>query len=155
MNEAIISALMKKRKEILAALTKYEREVTEHRSALRTCDAAIRLYKPEHDLPIVGPNRRAKGPNRFFKSGEVSMLIQDFMRDWEGEESPHSNDVIYSLAELKGIQYDKLDESTRISFYKAVARGLSYGAKRGWLMLDFKRDGLNYWRLPNIDDVVE
>ena len=154
MNQPVIAALLKKREEIKTSLRQHEREVTDLRSALRTCDAAIRLYNPDHDLPIIGPNRRAKGPNRFFKPGEISIVIQDFMREWDGEESPHTNDVIYSLAELKGIQYDKLEETTRISFYKSVARGLSYGAKRGWLVLDFKRDGMNYWRVPDYNDVV-
>ena len=154
MNQPVVAALLKKREEIKTSLVKHEREVTDLRSALRTCEAAIRLYKPDHELPVYGTNRRARGPNRFFKPGEVSMLIQDFMREWSGEESPHSNDIIYSLAELKGIQYEKLEEATRVSFYKAVARGLSYGAKRGWLVLDFKRDGMNYWRLPEGKDVM-
>ena len=86
MNELVVNALLKKREEIRRSLRTHEREVTELRGALRTAEAAIRLYKPEHDLPIIGPNRRAKGPNRFFQPGEVSILIQDFMRDWTGFE---------------------------------------------------------------------
>ncbi len=40
------------------------------------------------------------------------------------------------------------------TYGKAVTRRLSYGAKRGWLVLDFKRDGMNYWRLPDEKDVT-
>ena len=142
----VVTKLEDKRKELSRLVAVKERELSKAKSDLRALDSTIRLYKPDHELPMIGA-RRPSGGNKYFHFGEISDRIRDVIRDWSGNEPPSSNDFIYTIAKAKDIDYDNLDEVSRLAFYRAVSRGFAQSRTQGWLVEDFRRYGMIYWRL--------
>ena len=150
MSEHVISGLLKKRKELAKELSIHERAADQAKASLIALDSTIRLYQPDHELPTTGPIRRDGRRNRFFAIGEITPLIRDFMREWDEDRSPSSNDVIYALAKIKAIHYDELPDKQREAFYKSIQQALKRGVRSGWLLEDYRNQGLIHWKLVQI-----
>ena len=147
MTKYVLSGLLKKREELADQILLYEREANAARVNLRAVDASIKLYDPTYDASKSFAGKKKSRPNRFFYMGEAIELIQDTLREWDGEESPTTNDFVDALAVIKQIDYEKLDDNSQRGFYKSVFRALRHGEKRGWLAEDFRRHGLIFWKL--------
>jgi len=143
----IVSGLLKKRTELASKLAEQDKALQQTKADMLAIDATIRLYQPDHELPVLGPVRRQGKRKRFFEAGEITPLIRDFMREWSEDRSPSSNDVIYALAKIKAIHYDELTDKHRQAFYKSIQQALKRGVKNGWLLEDYREQGLIHWKL--------
>jgi len=79
MSDHGIAALRKRREEITGQVHDAEKRVTKLRAALANLDAAIAILTPDH-ADYVAP-RRAYSRQTYFRSGELSRLVREALRD--------------------------------------------------------------------------
>ncbi|HEX4158724.1 MAG TPA: hypothetical protein VHY79_09625 [Rhizomicrobium sp.] len=79
MTDHAVTALRKRREEIVGQVHDAEKRVTKLRSALANLDAAIAILTPEHP-DFVAP-RRAYRRGVYFTRGELSRLVREALRD--------------------------------------------------------------------------
>ena len=75
----VISALVKKRSELLGNIEYYEQIIKESEENLHTIDKAILIFDDSYNLLSVKPINKHR--NKFFKTGEAKVLILDTLRE--------------------------------------------------------------------------
>ena len=75
----VISALVKKRSELLGNIEYYEQIIKESEENLHTIDKAILIFDDSYNLSSVKPINKHR--NKFFKTGEAKVLILDTLRE--------------------------------------------------------------------------
>jgi len=75
----VISALVKKRSELLGNIEYYEQIIKESEDNLHTIDKAILIFDDSYNLSSVKPINKHR--NKFFKTGEAKVLILDTLRE--------------------------------------------------------------------------
>ena len=63
MSEHVIHGLLKKRKELADLGAHHQRGLDQAKATLSALDTTIRIYKPDHDIPVKGSARRTKTRN--------------------------------------------------------------------------------------------
>jgi len=120
----IITKLEDKRKELSRLVTVKERELSRARSDSRALDSTIRLYNPDHELPIIGARRPLAGISTF-----ISRRSQKGSETWHetgaAMSPPSGNNFTYTITKDKDMNYDNLDVVSHLAFYRAVSRGLA------------------------------
>lgn len=71
--------LFDKRAELAGHIIQIEKQARQLRADLAHVEAAIRILRPGTDLPKVVP-RRVEFRPRYFKRGELTRLVLDYMR---------------------------------------------------------------------------
>src|SRR5260370_35113764 len=89
----LINALIRKRSEILAAITDLERQASQLCADLAHVDATLRMLDPDLEietLPVRGPRPKR---SKYFSHGEISRRCLEALRDAPGEGWPSAEDL--------------------------------------------------------------
>jgi hypothetical protein len=78
-----IAELFDKRAELAGQIVQAEKQARQLRADLAHVEAAIRVLRPGIELPKVVP-RRVEFRPRYFKRGQLTRLILDYMRSHAG-----------------------------------------------------------------------
>jgi hypothetical protein len=74
----VISALTKKRAEVLGEIKHYEKLIKKSKLDLQSLDQTIHLFDDSYDLRTIKPKRVQNA--KYFKTGEAKILILDALR---------------------------------------------------------------------------
>src|SRR5216683_431161 len=78
-----LAELFSKRAEIAGQIVQAEKQARQLRADLAHVEATIRILRPGTELPKIVPKRVEFRP-RYFKRGQLTRLILDYMRDHAG-----------------------------------------------------------------------
>jgi hypothetical protein len=78
-----LSELFDKRSELAGQIVQAEKQARQLRADLAHVEAAIRILRPGVELPKIVPRRIEFRP-RYFKRGQLTRLIRDYMREHAG-----------------------------------------------------------------------
>ena len=93
----VISALSKKRGEILSQMRYYNKLMHELDADLKNVDATIKLFEPNFDFGTTKiVNRYSR--NSYFQHGEAKILILNTIREYK---EPANAEIISSIIALK------------------------------------------------------
>lgn len=84
MTTRTLADLFDKRAELAGLIIQAEKHARQLRADLAHVEAAIGILRPGTDLPKVVP-RRVEFRPRYFKRGELTRLVLDFMREHAGQ----------------------------------------------------------------------
>jgi len=148
----IISGLLKKRKELLHDLAECEAALVKARQTLQSLEDTVRLYKPDLILPTLAPTRKRYKRSEYFRAGELTPMIKDFLREYEGSKPPSTMDIVEAVATQKQIDYQSLEYANQQTFYKCVRKSLYAGKGNGWLVEVFRERRIIHWQLAKLTD---
>jgi len=95
----VISALTKKRAELLGEVQHYEKLIKKSKENLTHIDKTIKMFDENYNLSEIKP-KRVKS-ERYFKTGEAKILILDTLR--VATEPMNTTEVSKKIASDKGI----------------------------------------------------
>lgn len=150
MTAHVLSGLLKKRKELTSQLAEHQRGMEQATATLCALDATIRIYKPDHDMPVQGSARRTKKRNRYFEVGEAPQLLRDYFRDTPSGATPSTSDIVLALAVVKGFDYESMPHDKQQVFRKSVMKALKRAIVSGWLVERHRDQGVIHWRLDEL-----
>ena len=141
----VISALVKKRAELLGDIEHYENIIKEFRLNLITIDKAIIIFDVDYDISSVKPIRKKK--NLFFNNGEAKVLVLETLKN---SKIPISTDKITDiLASKKDMEFKSKTE--RASFQKSVLFALNTCLSNN-LVEKVSKDGLSIiWKIKELN----
>lgn len=141
----VISALVKKRAELLGDIEHCENIIKEFRLNLITIDKAIIIFDVDYDISNVKPIRRKK--SMFFNNGEAKVLVLETLKN---SKMPISTDKITDiLASKKDIEFKNKIE--RASFQKSVLFALNTCLSNN-LVEKVSKDGLTIiWKIKELN----
>ena len=141
----VISALVKKRAELLGDIEHYENIIKEFRLNLITIDKAIIIFDVDYDISSVKPIRKKK--NLFFNNGEAKVLVLETLKN---SKIPISTDKITDiLASKKDMEFKSKTE--RASFQKSVLFALNSCFSSN-LVEKVSKDGLSIiWKIKELN----
>jgi hypothetical protein len=131
----VISALTKKRSELLGDIKHYEALIREHKENLSTIDKAIHIFDTSYDLRTIKPKRVLK--ERYFKSGEAVVLLLDALR--ELKRPTKTDELAEIIATVKKLKLES--DYEKATFQKAIVASLSRAVDNG-LVEKVGRDGV-------------
>lgn len=140
----VISALVKKRREILGEINHYEALIKEHKENLSSVDRTIHIFDDKYDLRTIKSKRVMK--QRYFNNGEAVVLILDTLRKLNRPTKTHEiSDII---ASKKGLILESDYEKS--TFQKAIVASLSRSADNN-LVERVGRDGVTViWQIKSV-----
>ena len=140
----VISALVKKRSELLGELQYYEQIIKEYKANLATIDNTILIFDEDYDLLSVKPIKKQR--NKYFENGEAKTMVLDLLRK---KKIPLKTDEIGSaLASIKNV--DISVERVRKNFNKSIVSNLSILEKQD-LVERVGKDGLIIkWQIKQV-----
>jgi len=109
----VISALVKKRGEILGEIQHFESLIRDYKTNLSSIDATIHIFDSNYDLRTIKSKRVQR--NRYFETGEAKVLILDLLR--KSNEPIRTDELANSIASSKGLSFDSVGQR---SFNKSV-----------------------------------
>jgi hypothetical protein len=135
-----LTELFSKRAEIAGLIVQAEKQVRQLRADLAHVEATIRILRPGADLPKLVP-RRVEFRSRYFKRGQLTRLIRDYLRDHAGEAVAVADIMPVAIADrsLNSIEYRRVE----IVVYEALKKL----AKRGTVRQAGTGPKLARWRL--------
>jgi hypothetical protein len=141
----VISALVRKRGELLGDIEHYEKIVNKYKEDLNNISKTILIFDENYDLSTINPRKAYK--NRYFKNGEAKTLILDALRN---SDTPlKTDDIALQLASKKEI--DLVDNKHRQTFNKTILSSLTTLEKND-LVKRINRDGISLvWQIVDID----
>ena len=140
----VISALVKKRSEILSEINHYEALIKEHKENLSSVDRTIHIFDDKYDLRTIKSKRVSQ--ERYFKNGEAVVLILDTLRKLN--KPTKTDDLSDIIASKKGLVLESDYEKS--TFQKAVVASLSRTANNG-LVERVGRDGMTMiWQIKEV-----
>jgi|SRR3954454_4157038 len=129
-----LKELHDKRAELAGEIIHAEKRARELRADLAHVEAAIRILRPGEELPKIVP-RRVEFRPRYFRRGQLTKLILDYMRNHVGE-SVAIVDIMPRAIEdrnLTGAEYRKVEVVVYQALTKLAKRGtvqqIGQGAK--------------------------
>ena len=99
----VISALTKKRAEVLGEIKHYEKLLKTYKINLQSIDQTIHIFDESYDLRTIRAKRVSS--ERYFKSGEAKIMILDILR--RATEPINTTNISKMIASEKGIDYDE------------------------------------------------
>jgi hypothetical protein len=135
-----LTELFDKRAELAGQIIQAEKQVRQLRVDLAHVEATIRILRPGTELPKVVP-RRVEFRPRYFKRGQLTRLILDFMRD-HADGSVTVADIMPTVVSdrtLNSAEYRRVEIVT----YEALRRL----AKRGTVQQSGQGAKAARWRL--------
>jgi len=115
----VISALTKKRAELLGEVQHYEKLLKQSKDNLTYIDNTIKIFDENYNLTSIRPKR--VHTERYFKTGESKILILDILRT--ATEPLSTSEIGAKIASDKGI--DKEEDYNSERFYKIILASLS------------------------------
>ena len=123
-NSDSLTELFEKRVELAKLVAEAEQRARDFRGALSHVEAAIRILRPDTELPPLVSQRLGRKP-RYFKRGELTNLLLDYIR-------AHRTELITIEAVMPLVVGDRrLSKEERASVSTAVHQALHKIAKSG------------------------
>jgi hypothetical protein len=139
----VISALSKKRAELLGEIEHYEQLIKEYRENLFTIDKTILIFEPDYDLSSVKSKNIHR--NRFFSTGEGKILILEAIKE---ARKPLTTDNLADILAVKK-SYD-LNHLSKRAFCKSILNILATLEKNG-IIERVSKEGLSVvWGIKSI-----
>jgi len=107
----VISALTKKRAEVLGEIKHYEKLLKQSKLSLQSIDHTIHIFDENYDLRTIRAKRVSS--ERYFKNGEAKTMILDVLRT--ATEPINTTSVSKCIASEKGIDADENFDLERFS----------------------------------------
>jgi hypothetical protein len=107
----VISALTKKRAEVLGEIKHYEKLLKQSKLNLQSIDHTIHIFDENYDLRTIRAKRVSS--ERYFKNGEAKTMILDVLR--MATEPMNTTSVSKCIASEKGIDADENFDLERFS----------------------------------------
>jgi len=107
----VISALTKKRAEVLGEIKHYEKLIKKSKLNLQSIDHTIHIFDENYDLRTIRAKRVSS--ERYFKNGEAKTMILDVLRT--AIEPINTTSVSKCIASKKGIDTDEDFDLERFS----------------------------------------
>jgi hypothetical protein len=124
MTSYTLSEIFDKRNELAGLILLAEQQARALRSDLAHVEATIRILRPGIDLPKIVPKRVEFRP-RYFKRGQLTRLILDYIREHAGE--PITVETLMPLV----VGDRQLSQAERASVSTTVHQALHKIEKRG------------------------
>lgn len=142
----LINALIRKRSEILAAITELERQANQLCADLAHVDATLRMLDPELEietLPVRGPRPKR---SKYFSHGEISRRCLEALRDAPGEGWLSGDDIAVRAMRDKRLDPER-DRRLRTDFVRRILQTLDSLERRyGRVMKSGSGRGIK-WKL--------
>ncbi len=107
----VLSALTKKRAEVLGEIKHYEKLLKQSKLNLQSIDYTIHIFDENYDLRTIRAKRVSS--ERYFKNGEAKTMILDVLRT--ATEPINTTSISKSIALEKGIANDEDFDLERFS----------------------------------------
>jgi hypothetical protein len=119
-----LSELFNKRAEIAGQIVQTEKQVRQLRADLVHVEATIRILRPGTELPKIVPTRVEFRP-RYFKRGQLTRLILDFMRPHAGETVAVADimPTVVGDRSLNSVEYRRVEVVTYEALRRLAKRG--------------------------------
>jgi len=115
----VISALTKKRAEVLGEINHYEKLLKQSKLNLQSIDQTIHIFDETYDLRTIKAKRVHK--ERYFKTGESKVLILDVLRG--ATEPLNTSEIGTIIASNKG--FDNHEDFDLERFLKVILASLT------------------------------
>ncbi len=139
----VISALTKKRSEVLGEIKHYEKLLKKSKLNLQSIDYTIHIFDENYDLRTIRAKRVHK--ERYFKMGEAKTMILDVLRT--ATESMNTTSISKIIAFDKGIDNEEDFDLERFS--KVVLASLTR-CETSELIERVGKDGLSIlWQIKS------
>ena len=135
-----LKELFDKRAEIAGQIIQAEKQVRQLRADLAHVEATIRILRPGTELPKIVP-RRVEFRPRYFKRGQLTRLIRDYLRDHAGESVAVADIMPVAIGDrtLNSAEHRKVE----VVVYQALTKL----AKRGTVRQTGQGAKIARWRL--------
>jgi hypothetical protein len=137
-----INELYDKRAELAGLVIQKEKEVRQLRDDLAHVEAAIRILRPGTALEKVVPRHVEYRP-RYFKRGQLSRLILDYMRQHAGQVVAVADIAPLAIGNRALSQHER--ERVAVTIYQALVKL----AKRGIVERAGSGDRQSRWKLTS------
>jgi hypothetical protein len=119
-----LAELFDKRAELAGQIVQIEKQARQLRADLAHVEAAIRVLRPGTELPKIVP-RRVEFRPRYFKRGQLTRLILDFMRDHAGETVAVADIMPTAVGDrnLNSAEHRRVEVVTYEALHKLATRG--------------------------------
>ena len=146
-NDHVISGLMEKHKELNKQLDHHNGQVLKYGAAIASVEATIRLYNPEFITNIHTVVRRSRDSrgNRYFKAGEATALILDYLRENKGPQPTTA--IVRDIGSLKGVSRETLEEAQWRSFYSSLSKSVLRLSDAGRVRESHRERGVAFWEI--------
>jgi hypothetical protein len=135
-----LAELFDKRAELAGQIVQAEKLARQLRADLAHVEAAIRILRPGIELPKVVP-RHVEFRPRYFKRGQLTRLILDYLRERAGESVAVADIMPVAVGDrtLNSAEYRRVEIVTYEALHKLAKRGTvrqtSQGAKAARFVL--------------------
>ena len=119
-----LAELFDKRAELAGQIVQIEKQARQLRADLAHVEAAIRVLRPGTELPKVVP-RRVEFRPRYFKRGQLTRLILDYMRAHAGETVAVADIMPAAVGDrnLNSAEYRRVEIVAYEALHKLAKRG--------------------------------
>ena len=141
----VISALVKKRDELLGDIIHYKQLIATLDKDLQTIDATIKIFDVDYDISSIKPVIKSR--NRFFNNGEAKVLVLEVLKN---SKLPISTDKISEIIAVKrNLSFEnKTDKS---NFQKSILLALNTCLSNN-LVEKVSKDGLSIvWKIKELN----
>jgi hypothetical protein len=135
-----LTELFDKRSELAGLIIQAEQQARALRADLAHVEATIRILRPGIDLPKIVPRRVQYRP-RYFKRGQLTRLILDYIREHEGTVMTVADIMPLVLADRV------LSHAERLRIRTTVQQALHKLARRGTIQQIEPQGRTLRWRL--------
>ena len=134
-----LAELFDKRAELAGQIVQAEKQARQLRADLAHVEAAIRVLRPGIDLPKVVP-RRVEFRPRYFKRGQLTRLILDYLRDHSGEAVAVADIMPTAVSDrnLNSAEYRRVEVVTYEALKKLAKRGTVQQSGQGAKTAQFR-----------------
>ena len=136
-----LTELFNKRAELAGLIVQAEKQVRQLRADLAHVEATIRILRPGTELPKIVP-RRVEFRPRYFKRGQLTRLIRDYLRDHVAEAVAVADIMPAAVGDrtLNSVEYRRVEIVVYEALKKLAKRGTvrqtGQGAKSAYWQLD-------------------
>ena len=114
----VISALVKKRAELLGDIEHYENIIKESKQNLISIDKTILIFDDSYNIKSIKAKKTYR--NRYFENGEAKVYVLDILR--EIGKPLKTDELSEIIAKKKNLEFDNTSEFK--SFQKSVSTAL-------------------------------
>ncbi len=127
-----LNELFEKRAELAGQILQAEKQARQLREDLAHVEATIRILRPGIELPKVVP-RRVEFRPRYFKRGQLTRLILDYLREHPGEPVAVADIMPAAVGNrnLNSAEYRRVEVVTYEALHKLAKRGTVEQAGQG------------------------
>lgn len=140
----VISALTKKRAELLGEIQHYQQLIKFLKENLSHIDKTILLFDENYNIKSIKPKKPTM--NRYFKAGEAKIYILDMLR--QSKEPLRTDRISEIIAKQKGLDTEEGFDIT--NFQKTILASL-YNCEHGGLVEKVGKEGTTIlWQVKDL-----